>query len=910
MNRGDFARALARLPANASVIFAVRAGLRMLPWLAQSRENQVFGRWDEIDRPGHLLAVFCAYDLGLMATLNATAPALIHVAQQRRSAAATAAVAAYPADAAACADAAYTIDAATYAATDGSQSGAAAAAAYAADAAVYAANTYAITGIIREVDVELTRDLTFIIKFGARNILNQPLWQKNIPAQWAKQLTHFKTAALALNCRFEFWLNWYDERVKGNIIDGELLQARVFLPEAVSTQSPLQINSYLASLAENSVAGPLNRVRAIFIGDGEAGKTSLIRVLHDEPVVEGIEPKTPGIDIREWQVPKTAIKASFWDFGGQIMVHATHQLFLRESCLYILLVSAREKEKATERAEYWLAHVKSFGRGAPVLIVANKADKEPVRLDEALLQEKYPGMIKGFFQLACTEAKSTFRNQFEQFREAFCDQLQNVGLHQVRFQSSHFKVLQNLRQRTPSEAFLTQRAYTILCQQQGIKESEPLNSEWLLDILDKLGVIVHFPAMPEMGEYILNPRWLTYGVYTVMYHEQAKLTKKQIIELLARTPIYDQDGTHLSYPPERCKIVWDSMRQYKLAYFLPRNLDQLIIPALLPSDLKQHGFDTVHALEFRFEFESFLPRHLISELIVECHEDIVSNGEQDIVWQHGALLENNTHRTRALIQADYHFRRLTIWLSQGAAAGDFLAVLRDKVGNIVKRIDIRYQQNIRLPDDARINQAALITEQEWADFEQILALRDNGDEFYTHKSRTKYSIARILGLFMPQPTPIHLNVTGQIGTVNLSTGDYSPNQTHPINTTQQEQKMGQTTTITGSTIHGNVVTAKTIKNSFNQVQSAALPDELKTALADFLQELERLQQSATPEQKAAVDKTVKLANRLAEDSADAQNDPKWYEVSLPGLWEATKAVAAFAPKALALLGQVKSALPL
>lgn len=67
-----------------------------------------------------------------------------------------------------------------------------------------------------------------------------------------------------------------------------------------------------------------------------------MRVLHDEPVAE-TEPMTAGLDIREWPVPGTDIKAHFWDFGGQVMAHATHQLFLRESCLYVLVISSRSE---------------------------------------------------------------------------------------------------------------------------------------------------------------------------------------------------------------------------------------------------------------------------------------------------------------------------------------------------------------------------------------------------------------------------------------------------------------------------------------------------------------------------------------------------------------------------------------
>ena len=92
--------------------------------------------------------------------------------------------------------------------------------------------------------------------------------------------------------------------------------------------------------------------------------TSLIKALHGEPVIEGKEKMTPGIDIREWPVGDTGITAHFWDFGGQVMAHSTHQFFLRERCLYVLVIDARTEINANEQAEYWLQHVKAFGKNA------------------------------------------------------------------------------------------------------------------------------------------------------------------------------------------------------------------------------------------------------------------------------------------------------------------------------------------------------------------------------------------------------------------------------------------------------------------------------------------------------------------------------------------------------------------
>ncbi len=141
---------------------------------------------------------------------------------------------------------------------------------------------------------------------------------------------------------FEYWLDWLDDRYSGKLLDTSLLVQSSQIPELVRAQGVASINAYLHNLKQRAANASRNRVRVIFIGYGDAGKTSLVRVLHDEPVAE-TEPMTAGVNIREWPVPGTDIKAHFWDFGGPVMAHATHQLFLRESCLYVLVISSRSE---------------------------------------------------------------------------------------------------------------------------------------------------------------------------------------------------------------------------------------------------------------------------------------------------------------------------------------------------------------------------------------------------------------------------------------------------------------------------------------------------------------------------------------------------------------------------------------
>jgi hypothetical protein len=641
-------------------------------------------------------------------------------------------------------------------------------------------------------------------------------------------------------------------------------------------QGAAEINAHLINLRNKSANQPLNRVRAIFIGYGDAGKTSVIRVLHGEPV-QAAEPMTPGIDIREWHVPDTDIRAHFWDFGGQVMVHATHQLFLRESCLYVLVISDRIETNATEQAEYWLEHVNSFSKGAPVMIVGNKCDQALLNLEMASLRGKYPNIVD-YYPLSCTKATGAEQSRFATFRQDFCQQLQKVGTHQMLFTKEQAALLQDLRQRTLRDTFLSRAAYLQLCQTHRVLDDGVQNHAWLLDILDRLGVIIHFKRLPFQDGYVLNPRWLTYGVYALMYAKEPRLTSHAVAALLSREEVRDEAGNVLTYPPEKCGLIMEAMREFKLCYSLPNQTGNLIIPALLPADAPPFVFDKANALAFAFAFKGFLPRHVLPELIVNQHAHIQQQGAQQVVWQHGVLLAPTRWDAQALLQVDYHARTLSIWIT-GSAARDYLMLLRDDIHEILDRISIKFDELITLPMSTCINPDRLrLMVAEQADFRQILALNGLRRTEYVSASGAIYDVDKILQRFVPDAA------RGTI-THHHHYGDHTQIIQSPEATVSSN-----TTTITNSTIHGNVISAEKIENSFNQLAASPAPDEVKQLLDKLLKEIQALHQIATDPQKAEVGKMLEEANTIIEETARPEPRKRWYQASLGGIVDAAQKV--------------------
>src|SRR6202008_4464686 len=99
--------------------------------------------------------------------------------------------------------------------------------------------------------------------------------------------------------------------------------------------------------------------------------------------------KTEGIRITEWPLTvgekKDQVRLNVWDFGGQEIMHATHQFFLTERSLYLVVLNGRQGHEDAE-AEYWLQLVRSFGGDSPVLVVLNKIGQHPFDLNRAALQ--------------------------------------------------------------------------------------------------------------------------------------------------------------------------------------------------------------------------------------------------------------------------------------------------------------------------------------------------------------------------------------------------------------------------------------------------------------------------------------------------------------------------------------------
>jgi internalin A len=168
--------------------------------------------------------------------------------------------------------------------------------------------------------------------------------------------------------RLRNYLSKYDDRKKRDIcFEG------IYLVDTSLVDPPLEIAAQgadaLVNYFEERQQGelPLAEAKVIFVGQGGSGKTSLVKQLFHERFNE-FEPQTHGINIRAWELQTKAddsVTLNVWDFGGQEIMHATHQFFLSKRSLYILVLDRRKDEDP----EHWLQLIESFGGDSPIIVV-------------------------------------------------------------------------------------------------------------------------------------------------------------------------------------------------------------------------------------------------------------------------------------------------------------------------------------------------------------------------------------------------------------------------------------------------------------------------------------------------------------------------------------------------------------
>ena len=147
-----------------------------------------------------------------------------------------------------------------------------------------------------------------------------------------------------------------------NIEDNPLVSP----PPEIVDQGTEAILAYLREQLEESQPQWVSKL--LLVGQGGVGKTQLLRRLMGEDFDNSI-PTTHGIEVRKLELAHPEEKdvdmqLNAWDFGGQEIYHATHQFFLTNRSLFLLVWNAGHGFEQG-KLYYWLDAIQARAPESP-----------------------------------------------------------------------------------------------------------------------------------------------------------------------------------------------------------------------------------------------------------------------------------------------------------------------------------------------------------------------------------------------------------------------------------------------------------------------------------------------------------------------------------------------------------------
>jgi hypothetical protein len=317
-------------------------------------------------------------------------------------------------------------------------------------------------------------------------------------------------------------------------------------------------------------------------------------------------------------------------------------------------------------------------------------------------------------------------------------------------------VLRSIEEKATKNDFLSEIEFDEICKTNGIAMEGPGGRDSLLNIFDKLGIVVHFAKLPFLSDYVLNPLWITYGVSAIVNSgaivKRGRLSESDLVAILKETNASTPTNHLLRYTPERCRIIAEVMIAFRVAYRLPSG--ELVIPMLLSGEQPVHDFRPDGAISFQFDFKGFLPRHVLPALIVEQFRDIAKVNGGEIVWQNGVLLRpERRYDAEAFVRADYHTRTLDI-LAKGTDANLYLGMLRDCIlRNLETMPQLPFEEKVPVRPEMRADAGApgvLGDKPIMMDYGAIAGAQKLGIEVVVGSDAKPYSVKKILAVLPVQ----------------------------------------------------------------------------------------------------------------------------------------------------------------
>lgn len=378
--------------------------------------------------------------------------------------------------------------------------------------------------------------------------------------------------------------------------------------------------------------------KVIVVGRGAVGKTSLIKKLTQPNIViqNTEEIRTEGIDINIWkyrhlhQHKEQDFIVNFWDFGGQEIYHATHQFFLNQRAVYLLVWEWDERKSETDaNLMRWLYMIKALGGNSPVIMVMNKMDKGSKELNQEIYSQKFSN-IKAYQKISVW-GDINLQILSEVIKQTVTS-LPSIGEEiPVAWIALRDELLQS------PDNYISFKDFSNIAKGCGLETSDYLSAA---KFYHELGIILYFDKDITLKKTIfLKPSWITSAVYKVLDSSIVKEKGGKFL-LTDLNFIWDDE----EYQQVEAELI-QLMVNFEICFSLGNeNEKKYIVPELLTPLCSIHDWDD-KKVDFVYEYHyELMPSGLFGKFLTR----IFPNIEQDLFWKEGVILRHKDIRAKVI----------------------------------------------------------------------------------------------------------------------------------------------------------------------------------------------------------------------------------------------------------------------
>ena len=454
------------------------------------------------------------------------------------------------------------------------------------------------------------------------------------------------------------------------------------------------VKAYLRSLEQN--AEPLYEAKLVLVGEGNVGKTTLLKALKsekgegapkkDERTTHGVEIDIHGLKLPHPEKDGVEIQLNAWDFGGQDVYRVTHQFFFSRRSLYLLVWEPRRGVQQGQ-VEDWLNMIRlRVGDDARVIIVSThcKTGERIARIDQPVFKQQYGDMIVGFHEVDSlvpdpATGEMVGIAELKKVIAEHASKLEQMGMGFNRdWKAARDELLARPEPRISFDAF------SGVCAARGLSG---IDTETLAHLMHDLGYIVHYSDDEKLrDDVILKPEWLTKAIGFVLEDRKTQ----ELDGILPDNRLYQVWHDHSfegepRYDAELYPFFLRLMEKYDVCYRLPEGDASLVaqhVPQIRPTNLPWLPEEEPKENQRRLGMVCVMddaPPGLVPWMIVRTHDYAFPVGQHSPHWQKGMFLRNNSHG-EAMLELrgrEFHMYAEAVWPEY------FMNLLRQRLDKLI-----------------------------------------------------------------------------------------------------------------------------------------------------------------------------------------------------------------------------------